>query len=65
MTAGVQPIAAALDAAARRKRARRFWGAMGAMLRFDDRRPVPADIRSRGAGDRPVIRIDPRARHAA
>jgi hypothetical protein len=46
MTANVRPITQTPDTAARRRRARRFWGAMGAMKRFEDRRLEPAHARN-------------------
>jgi hypothetical protein len=59
MTATVRPIARTLDKAARRRRARRFWGAMGAMKRFEDRRLDSARVRAE------VMAIDPRHQRAA
>jgi hypothetical protein len=59
MTATVRPIAQALDSAARRRRARRFWGAMGAMKRFEDRRIEPAHSHNE------TTAIDPCCKRAA
>ena len=59
MTATVRPITQALDSAARRKRARRFWGAMGAMKRFEDRRIETARARDE------MTAIDPCRKRAA
>jgi hypothetical protein len=59
MTATVRPFVRTLDTAARRRRARRFWGAMGAMKRFEDRRPEPARVRTE------MVAVDPCHKRAA
>lgn len=56
MTAEIRPIAPAPTATARRKRARRFWGSMGAMIRSENHR-VAADTRIRNAADRSADRL--------
>jgi hypothetical protein len=44
----------------RRKRVRRFYGAMGAMWRYDDRRNPGQDVRFRGPDDMAAVRVSAR-----
>ena len=59
--AAARVIVLADHAVAQRKRARRFWGTMGVVLRFDDRRNVRVDKRIRSAYDTRAVRSDARA----
>jgi hypothetical protein len=43
-----------------RKRARRFWGGLGVMQRFDERRFARTQARLRGAGDLNAVRVSAR-----
>jgi len=49
-------IVLADHALAQRRRARRFWGTMGVLLRFEDRRGPRADLGTRPAERLPAVR---------
>ncbi len=59
--AGAQVIVLADHPLARRKRARRFWGTMGVVLRLEERRNARPDDNARVANRLPAVRITPRA----
>jgi len=59
MSASARTSLLTIDSAARRRRARRFWGAVGAMMRFDERRVELAYAR------KAMAPVDPRAKRAA
>jgi len=62
--AEAQVIVLANQPLAQRKRARRFWGTMGTVLRFDDRRNAGVDTGIRSAKRITTVRFSPRAPRA-